>query len=89
MLNDYKTSTFKKKNLQEEILKTTQLLEDTLGSFKIDAKVVSISQGPSVTRYEIQPGFGSGWNQGRRRNAGVIQQRSHRRYFLGGNRFWI
>ncbi|ETR66227.1 MAG: hypothetical protein OMM_13078, partial [Candidatus Magnetoglobus multicellularis str. Araruama] len=48
----------RKKSRQEEILRTTQQLEDTLASFKIEARVVSISQGPSVTRYEIQPGFG-------------------------------
>lgn len=57
-LNDHKTSSFKKKHIKEEILRTTQQLEETLASFKIDAKVVSIAQGPAVTRYEIQPGFG-------------------------------
>ncbi|OGH94171.1 MAG: hypothetical protein A2X42_00130 [Candidatus Margulisbacteria bacterium GWF2_38_17] len=58
LLNDYKTASFKKQNIQEEIIKTTQKLEDTLASFKIEAKVVSISQGPAVTRYEVQPGAG-------------------------------
>src|SRR5690606_21863725 len=32
-----------------------QLLEETLASFGIQAKVVSISRGPVVTRYEVQP----------------------------------
>lgn len=58
LLNDHKTAGFKKQSLQEEIIKTTQRLEDTFASFKIDAKVVSISQGPAVTRYELQPAPG-------------------------------
>ena len=33
----------------------TKLLEETLASFGIDGRVVDISQGPTVTRYEIQP----------------------------------
>lgn len=34
------------------------LLEQTLQHFKIRAKVVNISQGPSVTRFEVQPELG-------------------------------
>lgn len=33
-------------------------LEDTLASFNVDAKVVMVTQGPSITRYEIQPNVG-------------------------------
>ncbi|MDR0286167.1 MAG: DNA translocase FtsK [Clostridiales bacterium] len=33
-------------------------LEDVLLSFKIEAKVVNICRGPSVTRYELQPNSG-------------------------------
>ncbi|NLL43697.1 MAG: DNA translocase FtsK [Firmicutes bacterium] len=36
----------------------TELLEDTLASFGIEAKVVNVSQGPVVTRYELQPAPG-------------------------------
>ncbi|HEY8496064.1 MAG TPA: DNA translocase FtsK 4TM domain-containing protein [Limnochordales bacterium] len=32
-----------------------QLLEETLASFGIQARVVSISRGPVITRYEVQP----------------------------------
>ncbi len=45
-------------------LKTSQyqerarLLEETLKSFHVEAKVVHITPGPSVTRYELQPGIG-------------------------------
>jgi len=35
-----------------------QLLEDTLKHFKVEAKVVDATQGPSVTRFEVQPGLG-------------------------------
>ena len=34
------------------------ILEETLSSFNVAAKVVNITSGPSVTRYELQPGEG-------------------------------
>lgn len=34
------------------------LLEDTFTHFNIDATVVNVTQGPSVTRFEIQPAMG-------------------------------
>ncbi len=37
--------------------KANRLLE-TLASFKVDAKIINITQGPTVTRFELQPGFG-------------------------------
>lgn len=37
--------------------KANKLLE-TLASFKVEAKILNITQGPSVTRFELQPGFG-------------------------------
>ena len=33
-------------------------LEETLGSFGVQAKVVQVSHGPSITRFEVQPGPG-------------------------------
>ncbi|HPQ47840.1 MAG TPA: DNA translocase FtsK [Clostridia bacterium] len=36
----------------------SELLEETLGSFGVDATVVSYSKGPTVTRYELQPKSG-------------------------------
>ncbi|GAE25806.1 cell division protein FtsK [Halalkalibacter wakoensis JCM 9140] len=35
-----------------------KILEETLHSFQVDAKVVHVTKGPSVTRFEIQPGRG-------------------------------
>ncbi len=35
-----------------------QKLEETLQSFGVSAKVINVSQGPTVTRYEIQPAQG-------------------------------
>ncbi len=46
------------KRVETDIQETIQKLEETLESFKVNAKVVNTSQGPNVTRYEIQPGFG-------------------------------
>ena len=33
-------------------------LEDTLKNFNVDARVVQVTQGPTVTRYEVQPSVG-------------------------------
>ena len=43
-----------KKELED---KANKLLE-TLASFKVDARIINITQGPTVTRFELQPGFG-------------------------------
>lgn len=34
------------------------MLEETLRNFNVDAKVIQVSEGPAVTRYEIQPAPG-------------------------------
>lgn len=46
------------KQVEAEIQDVIEKLEETLESFRVNAKVVNTSQGPNVTRYEIQPGFG-------------------------------
>ncbi len=43
-----------KENLEE----SSRILEDTLSDFGIDAKVVEVEQGPTITRYELQPAAG-------------------------------
>ncbi|MFA4967835.1 MAG: DNA translocase FtsK 4TM domain-containing protein [Candidatus Margulisiibacteriota bacterium] len=54
--------TEKEKQRQNKLKETTimrqRLLEEALGSFGVEARVVSVNQGPAVTRYELQPGPG-------------------------------
>ncbi len=50
-------------NVQEELRSNARQLIETLHSFKVDAKVVEISQGPTITRYEIEPAEGIRVNQ--------------------------
>lgn len=40
------------------ILSQQNLLEETLKHFNVEAKVVNATQGPSVTRFEVQPALG-------------------------------
>jgi len=51
-----KGNTVKAKSV--DIKKNAEMLENTLSSFGIVAKVVSVSRGPVVTRYELQPAPG-------------------------------
>lgn len=52
-------SSSRQNNLNEkELLNNAQILEKTLESFGIQAKVVQVSCGPVVTRYEVQPSPG-------------------------------
>ncbi|GFI61434.1 DNA translocase SpoIIIE [Clostridiales bacterium] len=41
-----------------QMLETAKKLESTLKSFGVDAKVMQINQGPTVTRYEVSPSHG-------------------------------
>ena len=41
-----------------QILENSRKLEETLKSFGVSAKVVEVSKGPTVTRYELSPGMG-------------------------------
>nr|WP_051275845.1 DNA translocase FtsK [Desulfovirgula thermocuniculi] len=44
--------------LEKEIAEKKQILEETLASFHIPARVVQVTVGPAITRYEIQPPAG-------------------------------
>lgn len=44
--------------LKEDLTDRASMLEQTLSSFNVDAKVVNVISGPSVTRYEIEPARG-------------------------------
>lgn len=45
-------------NYEQEIKQNAKTLEDTLHNFDVNAKLVGICRGPSVTRYELQPAPG-------------------------------
>lgn len=47
----------------EEMFQNSKILEDTLKSFGVEAKVEKISKGPTVTRYELIPGVGTRVNK--------------------------
>lgn len=55
LLDDYK-----KVNRSEHFTeKNAKLVEETLSIFSVDAKVVNVSMGPTITRYELQPKTGT------------------------------
>lgn len=56
LLNEPKAKSAKEN--MEEIRGKAALLEQTLKSFNISAKVTNVSVGPTVTRYELQPAPG-------------------------------
>jgi len=41
-----------------QIMENSRILEETLRSFRIEARVVEVSVGPTVTRYDLSPGPG-------------------------------
>ena len=45
-------------DITEELRKNADTLTNTLQSFGVSARVIDINRGPSVTRYELQPGAG-------------------------------
>ncbi len=46
------------KNITAELETTATRLVDTLRSFGVESRIINISRGPSVTRYELQPAAG-------------------------------
>lgn len=48
----------KKQGNGTELKSKAKKLEETLRSFNVDARVVNVTQGPSVTQYEVQPAVG-------------------------------
>ncbi|MBU7005554.1 DNA translocase FtsK [Phosphitispora fastidiosa] len=44
--------------MNKDITDNVRILEDTLESFGVKAKVTQVSRGPAITRYEIQPAPG-------------------------------
>lgn len=48
----------KNTKLTKEIVDNANLLEETLDSFNVKAKVINATSGPAVTRYELEPAAG-------------------------------
>ncbi len=48
----------KRGDSREELRETAMHLVDTLKSFGVDVKLLQVSRGPTVTRYELQPSVG-------------------------------
>ena len=53
-----KSKGVKNDDIQNELKTSGQMLVDTLKSFNVSTKVIDISRGPAVTRYELQPAAG-------------------------------
>ncbi len=45
-------------DISEELQTTAKRLVDTLASFKVRTKIVNVSRGPTITRYELAPDEG-------------------------------
>ena len=58
LLEDNKVSPSDSANFRSAAIKGAKKLEETLKSFGVEAKVVNVSRGPAVTRYELQPSPG-------------------------------
>ncbi len=48
----------KSSGLGGEVAEKAQLLEETLKSFGVSARIINATQGPAVTRYELEPAAG-------------------------------
>lgn len=57
LLNENTTSQMNK-NDKKELLSSASKLQETLSNFGVEAKVIQVTKGPSVTRFELQPNAG-------------------------------
>ena len=57
LLNSNNLSKLNKED-KKELLNNANKLEETLNSFGVNAKVIQVTKGPSVTRFELQPNAG-------------------------------
>ena len=58
LLDPPKPRTRTRQEIRYELEEKANRLLETLHSFKVEATIINITQGPSVTRFELQPGFG-------------------------------
>jgi S-DNA-T family DNA segregation ATPase FtsK/SpoIIIE len=52
------TVTARRERMADEIKRNVKVIESTLETFGVPAKVVGVNPGPAVTQYELQPGSG-------------------------------
>ncbi len=52
------TVTARRERMKDEIKRNAVVIENTLETFGVPAKVVGVNPGPAVTQYEVQPGAG-------------------------------
>jgi len=50
--------TLEQAKVKEELELNSKILEDTLRDFGVESKVVTVEQGPTIVRYELQPAAG-------------------------------
>src|SRR5207244_6844880 len=50
--------TARRERMADEIKRNVKVIESTLGTFGVEAKVVGVNPGPAVTQFEVQPGPG-------------------------------
>jgi len=58
LLQDNVSDSGNSTNFRNAALRGAKKLEETLNSFGVEAKVINVSRGPAVTRYELQPSPG-------------------------------
>ncbi len=58
LLSKPKPKTKSRAEVKRELEAKANRLLETLSSFKVDATIMNITQGPTVTRFELHPGFG-------------------------------
>ncbi len=54
-----KAAPINEEGAQEELAQNAKKLVDTLLSFKVKTKILSVSRGPTITRYELSPEAGT------------------------------
>ena len=58
LLNKSPAASGRSMDSENDLRRKAAKLEDTLHSFNIDAEVTNVTQGPTVTRYEVHPNVG-------------------------------
>lgn len=58
LLNESSKNNTNMKTIKNKAMEDAKKLEETLNNFGVKAKVINISRGPTVTRYELQPSPG-------------------------------